>query len=94
MEFSQSRTYIESNPGFKLARASVPTLQRGQMAIVLDCLQKAHPNCLTLEELVSECGQKYRNRFRNPNTDIRKSIIYQLNRTNQIANMKLIVACS
>jgi hypothetical protein len=64
------------------------------MTIVFGCLQKAYPSCLTLEQLVGQCGQKYRETFRNSNTDIRKSIHYQLDRINRSTNMKLVVACS
>jgi len=49
------------------------------MTIIFGCLEKAYPESLTLDQLVNECGQKYRDTFRNRNTNIHKSILHQLN---------------
>ena len=85
MSFSQSRSSIASNPRFGLVRLSRPKLQSGQMTIIYERLEASHPNGLTLEELVHECRkQRYELTFRNPNTDIRKSILYHLNRLESV----------
>jgi hypothetical protein len=88
MSFSQSRSGIASNPRFALMRLSRPKLQRGQMTIIFERLEASHPNSLTLEELVQECRkQSYELTFRNPNTDIRKSILYHLSRLDSVRQM-------
>jgi hypothetical protein len=85
LRFSQSRSSITANPRFALTTLSRPRLQRGQMTIVFERLESAHPDGLTLEELVKECRkQEYDLTFRNPNTDIRKSILYHLNRLESV----------
>jgi hypothetical protein len=85
VRFSQSRSSIASNPRFALIRSSRPKLQRGQMTVVFECLEASYPGGLTLEELVQACQkQRYYLTFRNPNTDIRKSILYHLNRLESV----------
>ena len=55
------------------------------MTIVFERLESAHPHGLTLEELAKECRKhEYDLTFRNPNTDIRKSILYHLNRLESV----------
>jgi hypothetical protein len=55
------------------------------MTIVFERLELAHPHGLTLEELVKECRkEEYDLTYRNPNTDIRKSILYHLNRLESV----------
>ena len=80
MRFSQSRSSIASNPRFALIRSSRPKLQRGQMTVIFECLELISQRP-PLEELVQACQkQRYYLTFRNPNTDICKSILYPLNR--------------
>jgi len=81
-EFSSSQRFIDSKPRFKLTRPAVPPdLRGGQMTIVFECLLAVYPACLTLDELVKSCEKRgYRARFRNPKTDIHKSMLYHLNR--------------
>jgi len=81
MRISQSRSYIATNPRFALTSATFPAkLQRGQMTIVYECLEP-FPREYSLEELVQRCIERdYKSTFTNPNTDIRKSIVYHLNR--------------
>jgi hypothetical protein len=58
------------------------------MTLVLECLEASYPTGLTLEELVNACRkQGYDLTFRNPNTDIRKSILYHLNRLESVRQM-------
>jgi hypothetical protein len=71
--------YIATKPRFALTRPSFRKLRGGQMTIIFGCLEKAYPESLTLDQLVNECGQKYRDTFRNRNTNIHKSILHQLN---------------
>lgn len=80
MKISQSRSYIRSNPRFALTRDSRPNLHEGQMTILYDALEQ-RPREHSLEDLVSLCSMRgYESTFTNPRTDIRKSILYQLNR--------------
>lgn len=79
VKISNSQAYIKSNPRFSLARSSRSKISAGQMAIVYSCLKPVE-SVHSLEELVKECEERdYRSTFRNPKTDIRKSILYQLN---------------
>jgi len=76
---SQSRTFIASNPRFALTRASRPRIQRGQMTIVYQCLEP-YPSVHSLEDLVRSCHDRnYASTFKSE-TDIRKSLLYHLNR--------------
>ena len=80
MKIPQSHAYIRSNPRFALARDSRPNLHEGQMTILYDALEQ-RPREHSLEDLVSLCLIRgYESTFANPSTDIRKSILYQLNR--------------
>jgi hypothetical protein len=80
MRIPQSKSYIASNPRFALTSAARPRLQRGEMTIVYECLEP-YPKVYSLEELVRRCSERdLQSRFRNPNTDVRKSILYHLNR--------------
>jgi hypothetical protein len=80
MKIPQSRSYIRSNPRFALTRESRPSLHEGQMTILYDALEQ-RPREHSLEDLISLCSIRgYESTFTNPNTDIRKSILYQLNR--------------
>jgi len=50
------------------------------MTILYECLEP-FPTAYTLEELVERCLKRdYPSTFKNPKTDIRKSILYHLNR--------------
>ena len=78
--FAITRRYIASNPQFRLNDPARPKLSRGQMTIVFGCLERAYRDSKTLDELVQECEKLgYRETFRNKNTDICESILYQLN---------------
>ena len=80
MNIPQSRSYIRSNPRFALARVSSPNLHEGQMTILYDALEQ-RPREHSLEDLFSLCSMRgYESTFTNPKADIRKSILYQLNR--------------
>ena len=80
MLIPQSRSYIATNPRFALAGASRPPIQRGQMTIVYESLEP-FPSEYTLQELVDRCiARGYRDTFKNPATDIHKSVLYHLNR--------------
>lgn len=84
MRFSQSRSYINSNPRFALTTASRPKLSRGQMTIVYESLEPYRKE-YSLEELVRRCiARNYEETFEGRNTDIRKSIIYHLNRIKSV----------
>src|ERR1700733_11955665 len=51
LKFPKSRQYIESNPRFRLGRKSIPGhLQRGQMAIVYECLEEAGSEGVSLND--------------------------------------------
>ena len=79
MHVPQSDSYIRKNPKFSLAIHN-PRLNKGQMAIVYQALKEA-PEASTLEQLVERCKRRdYESTFTDPETDIRKSILYQLNR--------------
>jgi hypothetical protein len=79
MTISQSQAYIASNPRFGLTRQSRPKIQEGQMTIVYMCLEP-FGSVYSLEELVRDCTRRgYKSTFKDPNTDIRKSILYHLN---------------
>ena len=86
--FPITDSYIRNNHRFALKTAGRPTLQRGQMTIVFDCLEDSYPSGLTLEQMVLACKQrKYEETFSNPATDIRKSILYHLNRLESVEQM-------
>jgi len=87
MQFSLSQSFIASNPRFALSKASRSDKQRGQRSIILDYLEEVHPAGLSLEQLVVKCGQRYRNTFKNRKTDIRKSILYHLNRIETVRQL-------
>lgn len=80
--FSSSRHFIDSKPRFRLTRPALPSdLRGGQMTIVFESLLAVYPACLALDELVKSCEKReYRARFRNPKTNIHKSMLYHLNR--------------
>jgi hypothetical protein len=83
--FPRSQAYIKSNPRFALTTLARPKLQRGQMTIVLESLEASKLNGLRLEEIVAECQlRNYELTFRNPANDIRKSIIYHLDRIESV----------
>jgi hypothetical protein len=87
MTISQSESYIASNPRFALTRQSRPKIQEGQQTIVYMCLEP-FGSVHSLEELVRDCtGRNYKATFKDPTTDIRKSILYHLN---LLAESKLI----
>jgi hypothetical protein len=81
MTIPRSRDYIASNPQFAMTSAArPPQLHRGQMTILYGCLEP-YPQAYSLEELAHRCDrQGYRLTFKNRNTEIRLSILYQLNR--------------
>ena len=61
------------------------------MTIIFECLEEVHPGDLALDELVRKCEQKdYVQTFKNPRTDIRKSILYQLNRIHSVKQVRKI----
>jgi hypothetical protein len=80
MRISQSREYIASNPRFALAKRLTPEeLHRGQMTILYESLEPVGRE-YSLEELVRRCTERdYDSTYRDPNNDIRKSILYHLN---------------
>ncbi len=79
MTVSQSHLYIASNPRFALTRPSRPRIQAGQQTIVYMCLEPFGSE-RSLDDLVRDCtGRNYKATFKDPNTDIRKSILYHLN---------------
>ena len=79
MTISQSQSYIASNPRFALTRLSRPRIQEGQQTIVYMCLEP-FGSVHSIEELVRDCaGRNYKATYKDPNTDIRKSILYHLN---------------
>ena len=80
MGISQSREYIASNPRFALTKRLTPKeLHRGQMTIVYESLESVG-KVYSLEELVRRCTERdYDSTYRDPNNDIRKSILYHLN---------------
>ncbi len=79
MPVSQKKKYIESNPRFELTQpGSRPTLQKGQMTIIYECLEKLGSPRLT--ELARCCeANGYRDRFKSE-TNTKKSILYHLKR--------------
>jgi hypothetical protein len=80
MLIPQSRSYIATNPRFALTGASRPLIQRGQMTIVYESLEP-FPDEYALQELVEHCiARGYKATFKNPSTDIHKSVLYHLNR--------------
>ncbi|MGA2697920.1 MAG: hypothetical protein ABSE92_17810 [Terriglobales bacterium] len=79
MAISQSQVYIASNPRFALTRQSRSQIQEGQQTIVYMCLEP-FGSVHSSEELVRACtGRNYKATFKDPNTDILKSILYHLN---------------
>jgi hypothetical protein len=79
MRIPQSRLYISKNPRFSLLLQK-PRLNKGEMTVVYESLKET-PGGSTLEQLVERCRRRgYEALFTNPKTDIRKSILYQLNR--------------
>lgn len=79
MTISQSQSYIACNPRFTLTRQSRPKIQEGQQTIVYMCLEP-YGSVHSLEDLVSDClSRNYKATYKDPNTDIRKSILYHLN---------------
>jgi hypothetical protein len=79
MTLPKTKSYIASNPRFSLTTDGWPKLQEGQMEIVFRCLQP-YGSQHSLEDLVRACiGRNYKSTFKDPNTDIRKSILYHLN---------------
>ncbi len=84
MKFPKSRAYIKSNPRFRLGRKSIPgNLQRGQMAIIYECLQEAGSEGVALDDLAERCLQKHY----QTTTDIRLSLLYHLNRIDSVEQM-------
>ena len=84
MAISQSRSYIATNPRFTLDRPTRPKIQEGQMTIVYGCLGPSG-SVHSLEELVRDCTRRgYKSTFKDPNTDIRKSILYHLDLMEQM----------
>jgi hypothetical protein len=87
MTISQSQSYIASNPRFALTRQSRPKIQEGQQTIVYVCLEPFGSEH-SLENLVRDCiSRNYKATYKDPETDIRKSILYHLN---LLAESKLI----
>jgi hypothetical protein len=79
MKISKSQAYINSNPRFALTRPSRSKIKKGQMTIVYTCLEPSG-SVHSLEDLVTKCTRRdYASTYKNPNTDIRQSILYQLN---------------
>ena len=84
MAISQSRSYIESKPKFALTRPTRPKTQEGQMTIIYTRLEPS-ASIHSLEELVRECARReYKATFKDPNIDIRKSILYHSNLPEQL----------
>lgn len=80
MRIPQSQVYIRSNPRFALTSASRPKLHSGQMTILYESLEPFQHE-YSLEELVPRCIERgYKSTFTNTASDIRKSILYQMNR--------------
>jgi hypothetical protein len=78
MTISQSKPYIASIPRFGLARQSRSPIQDGQMTIIYMCLEPLG-SVHSLTDLVHECTSRgYKSTFKDPNTDISKSILYHL----------------
>lgn len=83
MTLPKTKEYIASNPRFTLTTDGWPKLQEGQMEIVFRSLQPFGSEH-SLEDLVRECiSRGYKSTFKDPNTDIRKSILYHLNLLNE-----------
>jgi hypothetical protein len=79
MRIPQSLLYIRKNPRFSLLLRQ-PRLNKGQMTIVFESLKET-PEQSSLEQLVERCKMRdYESTFDDRKTDIRKSILYQLNR--------------
>ncbi len=75
MSISQSESYIATNPQFELTHpGSRPKLQKGQMTVVYECLERFGPR-LALADLVRHC----REQGHQTNVDITKSVLYHLN---------------
>jgi len=91
MPLPKSKAYLESNPRFALTTTGWPKLQEGQMEIVFRSLQPFGSDH-SLEDLVRECMSRgYRSTFKDPNTDIRKSILYHLNLLCELGSVKELV---
>ena len=71
---------MEKNPQFELTEpGSRPKLRNGQMTIIYKCFEQN--GRLALTDLVGCCDRpEYRDTFRNPKTDIIKSVLYHLKR--------------
>ena len=79
----KTRAYIAKNPRFELTSGRHANLHDGQMTIIYGCLETMG-RIGSLEDLVRACKKKdYERTFRNPNTDIHESILYQMNRLYQ-----------
>jgi hypothetical protein len=70
---------MESNPKFALTRPARPEIQEGQMTIADMCLEPSG-SIHSLEDRVRDYARRrYKAKFKDPNTDIRKSMLYHLN---------------
>ena len=91
MTLPKSKEYIASNPRFTLKTKAWPKLQQGQMEIVFRSLQPFGSEH-SLEDLVKECVSRgYKSTFKDPNTDIHRSILYHLNLLHESGSIKEIV---
>jgi hypothetical protein len=80
MKFPISKTFIELNPRFRLAFVSRPgNISKGQRTIIFDVLLK-HQSGISLTDLGSEC---MKDRYSTKH-EIRKSILYHLNRIESV----------
>lgn len=86
MTISRSRSYIDTNPRFRLIGDSIPRLQRGQMSMVYKALMP-YPKPRSLEELAEGCSaQRYEQTYKRPiraneaRLFLRMSILYHLKR--------------
>ena len=91
MTLPKTKEYIASNPGFALTTDGWPKLQEGQMEIVFRSLQPFGSEH-SLEDVVRECiSRGYKSTFKDPNTDIRKSILYHLNLLNESGSVRQVL---
>ena len=91
MTLPKTKSYITSNPRFRLRTAAWPKLQEGQMEIVYKCLQP-YGSVHSLEDLVRDCiSRNYRATLKNPNTDIPQSVLYHLNLLEEAGTIEEVV---
>ncbi len=79
MAISWKKSYIDSNPKFELLlRGSIPKLQKGEMTIVYECLERLERP--SLAELVSCCEAHGYRELMKAEPSIERSVLYHLRR--------------